>query len=289
MIPPKFEYIAPTSLADAASFLASHPGESKLLAGGQSLIPILKLRLASPSCLVDLGRIGGLSYIREEPAAEGRPAGIAIGAMTTYAEIRKSALLREKCALLTQTAAMVADVQVRNRGTLGGSLAHADPSADMPAAVLALGAELKAVGSNGERWIKIADYFKGMFTTALAENEILTEIRVPILSGQRTAYLKAARRPTDFAIAGVAVRLRFGTSDMCEDIAIGVTGVSDRAYRAADVERALKGKRFDPNLIEAAAAEAVRGVESLANVHGSAEYRAQIARVYVARAIAAAC
>ena len=289
MIPPKFEYIAPTSLTDAASFLASHPGESKLLAGGQSLIPILKLRLASPGYLIDLGRIGGLSYIREEPASEGRPAGIAIGAMTTYAEIWKSALLREKCALLTQTVAMVADVQVRNRGTLGGSLAHADPSADMPAAVLALGAELKAVGPNGERWIKIADYFTGMFTTALAENEILTEIRVPILSGQRTAYIKVARRPTDFALAGVAVRLRFGTSDMCEDIAIGVTGVSDRAYRPADVERALKGKRLDPNLIEAAAAEAVRGVEVLANVHGSAEYRAQIARVYVARAIAAAC
>jgi carbon-monoxide dehydrogenase medium subunit len=209
--------------------------------------------------------------------------------MTTYAEIRKSVLVREKCALLTQTAAMVADVQVRNRGTLGGSLAHADPSADMPAAVLALGAELKAVGPNGERWIKIADYFKGMFTTALAENEILTEIRVPILSGQRTAYIKAARRPTDFATAGVAVCLRFGTSDVCEDIAIGVTGVSERAYRPADVERALKGKRLDPNLIQAAAAEAVRGVEVLANVHGSAEYRAQIARVYVARAIAAAC
>jgi carbon-monoxide dehydrogenase medium subunit len=288
MMPPKFEYIAPASLADAASFLASHPGESKLIAGGQSLIPILKLRLASPGYLVDLGRIGGLSYIREEPASEGRPAGIAIGAMTTYAEIRKSALLREKCALLTQTVEMVADVQVRNRGTLGGSLAHADPSADMPAAILALGAELKAVGPNGERSIKIADYFSGMFTTALAEDEILAEIRVPILSGERTAYMKAARRPTDFAIAGVAVRLRLGPNDVCEDIAIGVTGVGDRAYRPADVERALKGKRLDPAIIEAASAEAVRGVDLLSNLHGSADYRAQIARVYVARAITAA-
>ena len=288
MIPPKFEYVAPTSLTEAAAFLASHPGDAKLLAGGQSLIPVLKLRLASPGFLVDLGRIGGLSTIREEPGAGGKPGTIAIGAMTTYAEIKQSALLRQKCPLLTQTAAVVADVQVRNRGTLGGSLAHADPSADIPAAILALGGELKAVGPKGERWIGVANYFRGLFSTALAPDEVLTEIRVPVLTGQRSAYLKAARRATDFALVGVAIRMRVGKDDRCEDISIGVTGVTDRAYRALGVERALQGKRLDPKAIEEAASVVVQGVDVMGNIHGSAEYRAQVARVYVARAIAAA-
>ena len=288
MIPPKFEYVAPTSLSEAAAFLASHPGDAKLLAGGQSLIPVLKLRLASPGFLVDLGRIGGLSYIREEPGAGGKPDTIAIGAMTTYAEIKQSALVRQKCPLLTQTVAVVADVQVRNRGTLGGSLAHADPSADMPAAILALGGELKAVGPKGERWIGVGNYFRGLFSTALAPDEILTEIRVPVLTGQRSAYLKAARRATDFALVGVAVRMRVGKDDRCEEISIGVTGVTDKTYRAAGVERALQGKRLEPKAIEEAASVVVQGVDVMGNIHGSADYRAQVARVYVARAIAAA-
>jgi len=288
MIPPKFEYVAPASLTEAAAFLASHPGDAKLLAGGQSLIPVLKLRLASPGFLVDLGRIGGLSYIREEPAAGGKPGSIAIGAMTTYAEIKQSQLLRQKCPLLTQTVAVIADVQVRNRGTLGGSLAHADPSADMPAAILALGGELKAIGPKGERWIAVANYFQGMFATALAPDEILTEIRVPVLTGQRCNYLKAARRATDFALVGVAVRMRVGSGDKCEEISIAITGVSDRAYRAAGVERALQGRRLEPKTIEDAASVVVQGVEVMGNIHGGAEYRGQVARVYAARAIAAA-
>jgi len=288
MIPPKFEYVAPTSLAEAAVFLASHPGDAKLLAGGQSLIPVLKLRLASPGFLVDLGRIGGLSYIREEPGTGGKPGAIVIGAMTTYAEIKQSDLVRQKCPLLSQTVAVVADVQVRNRGTLGGSLAHADPSADMPAAILALGGELKAVGPKGERWIKVTDYFKGIFATALAADEILTEIRVPVLTGQASAYLKAARRPTDFALVGVAVRLRVGKDRKCEEISIGVTGVSDRAYRPVAVERALQGKRLESKLIEEAASAVVEGVDVMGNIHGSAHYRAQVAQVYIARALAAA-
>lgn len=282
MMPPKFEYVAPTSVADAAAFLAAHPDEAKLVAGGQSLVPVLKLRLARPGYLVDLGRIAGLSYIREEAGT------IAIGAMTTYAEIKESALLREKCPLLPQTATVIADVQVRNRGTIGGSLSHADPSADMPAPILALGAELKAVGPKGERRIAVQDFFHGMFATALAPEEILTEIRVPVLTGQRSAYLKAARRATDFALVGVAVRMRVGKDNKCEEISIGVTGVTDRAYRASGVERALQGKRLEPKAIEEAASNVVQGVEVLGNIHGSAEYRSQVARVYVARAIAAA-
>ncbi len=282
MIPPKFEYVAPTSVAEAAKFLAAHPEDAKLIAGGQSLVPVLKLRLAKPGYLVDLGKIAGLSYIREEAGK------IAIGAMTTYADIKSSALLRDKCPLLTETAKVIADVQVRNRGTIGGSLSHADPSADMPAPILALGAELKAVGAKGERVIPVKDYFQGMFATALAPDEILTEIRVPILAGQRSAYLKAARRATDFALVGVAVRMRVGKGDTCEEISIGVTGVGDKAYRASAVEKALQGKRLEAKAIEAAAAHAVEGVTPLGNIHGSAEYRANLAKVYVARAIAAA-
>ena len=286
MIPPKFEYVAPASLKEAAAFLAAHPGDAKLLAGGQSLIPVLKLRLASPGFLVDLGRVGGLSYIREEPGSGGGT--IAIGAMTTYAEIKQSALLREKCPLLLHTVKVIADVQVRNRGTLGGSLAHADPSADMPAAILALGGELKAVGPKGERRIAVGDYFKGMFETALAPDEVLTEIRVPVLTGQRSAYLKAARRATDFALVGVAVRMRVGKDEKCEEISIALTGVGDRAFRPAGVERALLGKRLEPKLIEEATADVVKGVNVMGNLHGSADYRAQVARVYAARAIAGA-
>jgi carbon-monoxide dehydrogenase medium subunit len=184
--------------------------------------------------------------------------------------------------------AVVADVQVRNRGTLGGSLAHADPSADMPAAILALGGELKAVGPKGERWIGVANYFQGMFATALAPDEILTEIRVPVLTGQRSAYLKAARRATDFALVGVAVRMRVGRDDRCEEIYIGVTGVTDRTYRAVGVERALQGKRLEPKAIEEAASVVVQGVNVMGNIHGSADYRGHVARVYAARAIASA-
>src|SRR3990167_2483004 len=184
----RFEYFAPKSLEEALALLSTHRDDAKLLAGGQSLLSLMKLRLANPKVLIDLGRIADLDYLR----ADGEK--LNIGARTTYAQIKESELLRNKCPLLPKTASVVGDAQVRNRGTLGGSLAHADPHGDMPAATLALEAELKAVGPNGSRWIKADDFFVTMFTTALAPDEILTEIRVPALNGERIAYLKAARR-----------------------------------------------------------------------------------------------
>ncbi|MBI4484062.1 MAG: xanthine dehydrogenase family protein subunit M [Acidobacteria bacterium] len=282
MIPPKFEYFAPTSLQEAVSLLAGYGEEAKLLAGGQSLLALMKLRLASPKYLIDLGRIGDLNYIREEG---GR---IAIGALTTYSQIKRSHLLQSKCALLPQTATWVGDVQIRNRGTLGGSLAHADPAGDMPAAILALDAELKAVGPQGQRWIQAEEFFLTTFTTALAPDEILTEIRVPVLNGQKTAYLKSAPRPSDFAVVGVAVRLQAGQNGTCEEIAIGITGVTDRAYRAKGVEKALKGKKLEPQAVQEAASTVTQGVEVNENIHASRNLRAHLARLFVARAIQAA-
>ena len=283
MIPAQFEYYCPKTVQEVLSILSQYQDEAKLLAGGQSLISVLKLRLASPKCLVDLGRIDGLRGIREEP--DGR---IVLGAMTTYAEIRASKLLQTRCPLLPQTAAVVGDVQVRNRGTIGGSLAHADPAGDVPAAVLALGADLKAAGPQGERWMKAEEFFHGLYETELSPDEILTEIRLPVVSGRRTAYQKVARRPSDFAIVGVAVSMKLAKDGLCEEIAVGVTGVSDKPYRAGALEARLKGTRLDPQSIAAAAPAITENIDVNENIHASSEFRAHLARVYLGRTIVAA-
>lgn len=242
----------------------------------------MKLRLANPKYLIDVGRIADLNYIR----ADGDK--LSIGALATYAQIKDSALLRNKCPLLPKTASVVGDAQVRNRGTLGGSLAHADPHGDMPAAVLALGAELKAVGPKGARWIKADDFFITLFSTALASDEILTEIRVPILDGERSAYLKAARRPSDFAMVGIATRLKMGPDQTCDQVSVGVTGVTDRPYRGSGVEKALRGQKLNIKVIEDAAAQVIEGVDVVEDVNASQSFRAHLARLYTGRAIQAA-
>ncbi len=286
MIPSKFEYFAPASLSEAVSLLSNYREEAKPLAGGQSLISLLKLRLASLKYLVDLAGIAELNYIREEGTG---PSGtISIGALTTYAQIKESKLLQSKCPLLPQTASVVGDVQVRNRGTLGGSLAHADPAGDMPAAILALKAELKAVGPKGERWIQADDFFLGMMETALSPDEILSEIRLPVLPDHKMIYRKAARRPSDFAMVGIALCLKAGDDQTCEDISIGVTGVTDKPYRAEETEKRLRGKKLEPKIIEEAASGITQGVDVMENMHASQDFRSHLARVYVSRAIAAA-
>ena len=287
MYPSRFEYFAPTTLDEAIQLLAKNPDEAKVLAGGQSLVSFLKLRFANPKYLVDLGRIGGLNYIREDGSSSGAGK-IAIGALTTYVEIKESMLLQEKCPILPQAASVVGDVQVRNRGTLGGSMAHADPAGDMPAAVLALEGEVKAVGPKGERWIQSEEFFQGMYATALAPDEILTEIRVPVLAGQKSAYLKFARRPSDFAIAGVAVCMQAGSGGRCEKIRIGVAGVTDQPYRAKQAEQKLTGVVITPKLLEEAGAAMTEGLELIENIHATQSFRAHLAGVYLARAIEAA-
>jgi carbon-monoxide dehydrogenase medium subunit len=267
MIPAAFEYFRPQTLEEAVGLLVKHGDDAKVLAGGHSLIPAMKLRLAQPKVLIDLGQIRDLNYIRE------RDGKIAIGAMTTHYEIESSELLREKCPLLTDVAPQIGDVQVRNKGTIGGSLVHADPASDWPAPILALDAEMEIAGASGRRIVKATEFFVEMLQTAVKPNEILCEIRVP-KTEKSVAYVKFAQKASGFAIAGVAVVMGKST-------AVGVTGVAPKAYRAKVVERALRsGADFAQ-----AAQKAADGVEPLGDIHASAEFRAHLARVNTRRAL----
>ena len=280
MIPPAFDYIAPQSLAEAVRALVAHGEEAKLLAGGHSLLPLLKLRLANPKLLIDLSKIPGLSNISQQDDT------IVVGALTTHYQIESSELLKSKCPLLPQTARAIGDVQVRNRGTIGGSMAHADPSADWPAAILALGGELKLSGPKGERRIAVEEFFLGAMTTVVEPTEILTEIRVPV-SPRRcgSAYLKMAQQASGFAIVGVAVWLRVAQDGRCEDIGVGVTGLSEKPFRARTVESRLRGNKLTPKLIAESAAQVAEGNDPMEDLHASAKFRDHLAQVYTSRAI----
>ncbi|HEV8343194.1 MAG TPA: xanthine dehydrogenase family protein subunit M [Candidatus Binatia bacterium] len=279
MIPAPFEYAAPQTLGEAIRLLSSEGEEAKLLAGGHSLLPMMKLRLANPKILIDLRRISGLSGIRREGDQ------IVIGALTTHYEIESSALLKEVCPLLPETARAIGDVQVRNRGTIGGSLAHADPAADLPAAILALGGELRLTGSDDQRWVKGEDFFLGLMTTALKPTQIITEIRVPVLAGAvGTAYLKIAQKASGFAIVGVAVWVKV-EDKACTDIGVAVTGLGAKPFRAKEVEKKLWGKRVDHTFLDADASHVDRGIDPLDDIHASARFRAHLARVLTDRAI----
>ena len=278
MIPAPFEYAAPKSLDEALRLIECHGDEVKLLAGGHSLLPLMKLRLASPRFLIDLGRLRGLDYIREEAGK------FLIGALTTHAQIESSTLLREKCPLLPETAAEIGDVQVRNRGTVGGSLAHADPAADYPAAILALDAEIVATSTSGKRTIPASEFFVDLLTTALRPGEILTEVRVPV-AGARTgmAYKKLHQPASGFAIVGAAARVTLYSEGKIEDVALGITGLASKAFRAVNVEKLLRDK--DPNSLAAATKSVAEGVEPLSDIHASAEYRRAMAAVFARRAL----
>ncbi|MFQ5662777.1 MAG: FAD binding domain-containing protein [Terriglobia bacterium] len=280
MIPTAFEYFAPRSLDEALALLTRHGGDAKLLAGGHSLLPLMKLRLAAPHVLIDLGKIAGLAYIREEGEQ------IAVGAMTTHAQVERSELLQRRAPLLAETAAAIGDVQVRNCGTLGGALAHADPAADYPAAILALDAALTLTSQKGKRTVAAKDFFLEMLTTALRPGEILTEIRFAA-DGVRTgaAYRKLHQPASGFAIVGVAARVELADGGRCRTARVGVTGVAPKAYRATAVEQALAGESLDAKRIAQAAANAATGVEPLADLHASARYRAAMTEVFTRRAL----
>jgi aerobic carbon-monoxide dehydrogenase medium subunit len=283
MIPAQFDYMTPATLDEALSLLAEHQDDAKILAGGHSLIPAMKLRLAMPQMLIDIGRIKDLSYITEEDSQ------IRIGAMTTHYQIEASRRLKEICAVLPAAAAQIGDVQVRNKGTLGGSLAHADPAADWPAVMIALKAEIVAVSGSGERLISADDFFVDMLTTALEAGEILREVRIPVPAGNYgQAYVKAAQPASGFAVVGVAAIIIRDANGNCESASIGVTGVASKAYRASAVEGALTGTSLDEQAIARAAAFAADSVELNGDIYASADYRRHLVQVYTRRAIAAA-
>jgi carbon-monoxide dehydrogenase medium subunit len=279
MIPAGFEYLRPQTLDEALGLLDAHGEDAKVLAGGHSLIPAMKLRLAQPKTIIDLGRIADLRYIREETGH------LAIGALTTHYAVESSTLLREHCPLLPEVAQQIGDVQVRNRGTLGGSLVHADPAADWPAAILALDAEMEVAGPNGRRTIRASDFFVEMLQTALQPNEILVQIRVPATPAS-VAYVKFAQKASGFAIAGVAAVVDKGE----RNVAVAITGVSTRAYRARAVESALRGKPLTKEAIAEAATLAIveDDAEPLNDLHASAEFRVHLARVHTRRALESA-
>jgi carbon-monoxide dehydrogenase medium subunit len=281
-----FEYHAPSSVEEASRLLSKYRGGAKLLAGGHSLLPLVKLRLAEPEALIDLGRIKDLSYIRA-----GRGGGLALGAMTTYYEIESSQAVRKAAPVLADAASQVADTQVRNMGTIGGSLAHSDPAGDMPAVVLALGAELEARTARSVRNINIDSFFKDLLTTALRSNEVLTEIRIPALPARTgTAYAKLANKASHYAVVGVAAVITLGSKGVCTGARVAVTGAGPHAVRARRTERILTGKQLTDSAIRRAAerAGAEIGDSFNSDVHASAEYRASMTKVFAARAIEAA-
>ena len=283
MIPAQFDYQAPATLEEAVSLLAGDPDGAKVLAGGHSLIPAMKLRLAQPQLLVDIARIKSLSYIREEGDQ------ILIGATTTHYQLESSELLKKICPLLPACAGSIGDVQVRNKGTIGGSLAHSDPAGDWPAAALALGAELVLTGSNGDRTVNADSFFLDLMTTDVKPGEILREIRIKKPSGKfGQAYQKAPHPASGFAVVGVAVNLGLNADGSCSAAAVGVTGLSIKAFRAQATEAALAGAQLDDQTIANAAAKVVDNVNATTDLYASGDYRRHLAQVHTRRAIQAA-
>jgi len=275
VIPADFDYAAPSTLAEALQLLSDHPDDAKVLAGGHSLVPLMKLRLAAPGMLIDLGRISELKGVSQDG---GR---LRIGAMTTHAEVAASSVVQQSAPALAQAAHEIGDRQVRSRGTIGGSLAHSDPAADLPAAMLALDGQIVARSTRGERTIGADEFFVDLLTTALEPDEIITAVTVAV--SPRSAYVKFPNPASHYAIAGVGVAVQGdGTVSAAR---IGVTGAAAMAYRATAAEAALTGQALSAQSIAAAADAAYDGRELLGDIHASAEYRAALVKVMTRRAL----
>lgn len=279
MIPPSFDYFTPKTLAEAISLLQANE-EAKILAGGQSLIPMMRFRLASPAVLVDINRLDGLEYLREEDGW------LKIGALAREAEVERSSLVRQRYPLLADTSRVIADPLVRNRATLGGNLAHADPANDHPAAMLAYGARLAAVGPGGERLLPIEGFFRGPFESALTHDEILSEIRVPA-PGERSggAYAKLERKVGDFATAAVAVQIELDGQGICHRAGIGLTNVGLTPIKATAAEDSLKGIRPDEAAIRNAARLAAEAADPVGDARGPQEYKRAMVETLAHRAL----
>jgi carbon-monoxide dehydrogenase medium subunit len=277
MFPAKFAYAAPSSLQEALGLLEDP--DAKVIAGGHSLLPLMKLRLAQPKLLVDIGRIPGLAYVRSEDGV------LAIGAMTTYRDIQLSQDVHQRAPVLAEAAHEVGDPQVRAKGTLAGSLAHADPAGDIPAVALALGGVVRAVGSGGERDIDLDGFFVDMLTTSLQEREIIREVRLKVQpAGSGAAYQKFDQPASHYALTGVCaiISLSGGTISAAR---VGVTGVGPKAYRPTAVEQALVGQAPEEEAVKAAVQSVADGIDVQGDIHASPEYRAHLARVLTRRAV----
>jgi carbon-monoxide dehydrogenase medium subunit len=280
MIPATFEYHAPTSLEEATALLARHGEEAHVLAGGQSLIPMMKLRLASPGHLIDINRIGGLAGMRETDGF------LRIGALTRESEVEESELVRTRYPILSDTSLVIGDPLIRNMATVGGNLAHGDPANDHPATMLAVGAEIVAVGPGGERRIPAASFFTGPFTTALEPGEILVEIRVPAPEPRSGgAYLKLERKVGDFATAAVAAQVTLGPDGTCTRAGVALTNVGSTAIQARKAEAFCQGKRLDDAVVREAGRLASGEAEPSEDLRGSVEYKRDLVRVLTARAL----
>jgi carbon-monoxide dehydrogenase medium subunit len=279
VIPGSFDYHSPATVDDAVALLDRLGGEGKVLAGGHSLVPAMRFRLAAPAALIDINRIVGLSYIRVQNDH------LVIGALTREAEIERAQIVHEKFGALADASRVIADPIVRNRGTIGGNLAHADPANDHPAVMLAYGAEIVAKGPGGQRVIPVDEFFVGLFASALAPNELLIEVRVPMPGpGQGSAYLKLERKVGDYAISAVAANITMD-GDVCSAARIGLTNVGAVPMRARQAEAALTGKRIDDGTLEAAGQAAAGECDPSPDLRGSIEYKRDVTRVLLKRAV----
>ena len=280
MIPGEFEYFAPSSVQEAVQLLQQHGDEAKVLAGGHSLIPLLKLRLANPPVLVDIGRIRELRGIKRQDGT------VTIGAMTTHTEVERAEELKDSFPILAEAATVIGDPMVRNVGTFGGSLAHADPAGDWPAVVLALGAEMKVVGPQGERTVPADDFFVDMLTSALQPGELLTHVDLTVPQGKTgMSYQKFSHPASGYAVVGVAAMVTLGADGTCQDCRAAVTGAGPKATRLTATEDLLKGQQPTPELIAQAAERAGEGMDFLGDIYASESYREHLVKVYTKRAL----
>jgi aerobic carbon-monoxide dehydrogenase medium subunit len=280
MYPTSFEYLAPKSKDEAVELLTQYGEDAKVLAGGQSLVPMMKLRVARPKYLIDINRIADLAYVREQNGK------LHCGTMTRHVQMEESPLLKEKIPMLSQAASVIGDAQVRNRGTLGGALVEADPSGDWGPVVLALNAQMKCVGSQGERLISATDFFTFAYTAALESNEILTEIIFPVPNGGAVGtYAKLERVAGDFAIASAAVQMRLDSDGVCRSIGVGVTGGASVPQKAFSVETLLADKKITPEIINEAAHIVQEDADPIEDLRGSAAYKKKALAAILKRAL----
>lgn len=283
MIPPSFEYLRPTTIPEAIAFLQQYGEEAKILSGGQSLIPMMKFRIARPAYLIDINRIAGLDYIKEEDGQ------VKIGGLTREAELERSPVIRSRFPIIVDTAHVIADPQVRNLATVAGNLAHGDPANDHPATMLSLGAQVVATGPKGERVIPIEDFFVTLFTTALEQDEIITEIRIPLPPPRSGgAYLKLERKVGDFATAAVAAQLSLESSGVCQSVGIGLTNVGATPIKARKAEDFLRGKKPDESNLRQAGQLASEEAQPSADLRGPVEYKHALVKELTIRALSRA-